>query len=160
MWDGEVVGRCGFVNMSAKKGMADFGVWEPGDAVLSIGSDCPFYELGRFDRFRSLSSMQRFTDNLRRGFNEKLLGTIERIDRVFWLNSQKNIVEGSIPTVGEGGVLTWPDSGPPEGTVFSIAGVRWDEWFAYLDMPQNRPMHGGAALPRRLPVRKFDLFGR
>lgn len=159
MWDEEVIGRAAITNLNAKKGAADFGVWEPGDALLSIGSDCPFYEVGRFDRFRSLKSMQRFTDNLRRGFSDKLSGTIERIDRVFWQDANKDIVEGSIPTVGASGELTWDDGGPPEGVTFSIAGVRWDEWFAYLDLPQNRTIHG-ADLPRRLPVRKFDLFGR
>lgn len=156
------IGKAGFVSQSAKKAMADFGVWEPGDAVLSIGSDCVFYTCGRFDRFRSTKSKHVFTDNLRAGFNARLAGSIDCIDRVFWLDAGKNLVEGSIPTVGELGVLTWADGdiAPPEGTTFSIAGQRWDEYYAFLDLPQNRPIGGSTDLPRKLPVRRFDLFGR
>lgn len=164
-WDDESpanVAKCGFTSQSAKKGMAEFGVWEPGDAVLSIGSNCPFYTCGRFDRFRSTKSTHVFTDNLRRGFNDRLAGSIVSIDRVFWLDAGKNLVEGSIPSVGDNGVLTWADGdvAPGDGVVFSIAGERWDEYYAFLDLPQNRPIHNGADLPRKLPVRRFDLFGR
>ncbi len=161
LWDAEVEGRCGFTAMNAKKGMADFGVWEEGDSVLSIGSDCPWYNAGRFDRFRSTVSTHTFTDNLRRGFGDRLSGSIVCIDRVFWLDDSQEFVEGGIPAVADNGALTWAGGvgEPPPGTVFSIAGTRYDEYFAYLQIPQNRPIHG-AALPKKLPVRRFDLFGR
>lgn len=160
-WDAEIVCRIGFQGQSARKGMADFGVWEPGDAVLTIGSDQACYNAGRFDRFRSLSSTHTFTDNLRRSYTDRLNGTIISVDRVFWLDANGNNVAGDIPSVDPAtGALTWASGAPPAGVVYSISGTRYDEYFAYLDLPQNRPLNAGAALPKKLPVRRFDLFGR
>jgi hypothetical protein len=153
-------GTCGFQAQNARKAMADFGVWEAGDSLLTIGEDCPFYVSGRFDRFRSLRSTHVFTDGLRRGFGDRIWGKIVSIDRVFWLDVDSNIVEGGIPTVATNGALTWTANEPPQGQTYSVAGERFDEYYAYLNIPQNRPMHDGARLPKKLPVRKFDLFGR
>lgn len=159
--DPETTDSCGFTAQNAKKAQADFGTWEPGDAMLSIPSDSPMYAAGRYDRFRSTVAQHRFDANLRAGFNDRLNGSIISVERVFWLNSTKDIVEGDLPAIADNGALTWADGqvAPPEGTVYSVSATRWDEYFAYLDLPQNRPIHG-LAQPRKLPVRRFDIFGR
>lgn len=161
MWGAEVPGVAGMTSQNQKKGFANFGTWEPGDAVLTIGSDSPLYQAGHFDRFRAINSTQRFSQIVVPGQNDKLLGTIVSISRVFWLTPDGTAaIEGDIPTVGADGSLTWDSGAPPAGKTYSISGVRYDEFFAYMALPSNRNEHQGAALPQKLPVRKFDLFGR
>ena len=53
-WAAEVIGVAGMQNQSQKKGFAQFGTWEPGDALLTVGSDSPFYDAGQYDRFRAV----------------------------------------------------------------------------------------------------------
>ncbi|MDB5550520.1 MAG: hypothetical protein JWL86_504 [Rhizobium sp.] len=160
-WNDEVVGRAGFQSLAPKKGFAAFGTWEPGDATLTIGSDCPFYIAGQYDRFRSLNSTAPFSTHLVRGEADVLLGTVETISRVFWLNTAGDtVIEGGIPTVNEDGTMTWTTGEPPDGQTYSISGVKYEEWFCYMDMPGDRAMHAGAALPKKLAVRKFDIFAR
>jgi hypothetical protein len=168
IWDDEVTTwadgvtpiRLGFTAQTAKKGMADFGVFEDGDAVLSIGSDQPCYQAGWRDRFRNLDATHTFSINLRRGFGDKMRFSVLSIERVFWLDATQAKVEASaLPTLGADGALTWPGTSPPAGTFFSITGQRFDEYFVYLNQPMNRNIHG-LAQPRKLPARRFDLLGR
>lgn len=159
-WAAEVTVRAGLSSQTSKKAMAQFGVYEIGDALLTVGSDSPLYEMGQYDRVRGLSSTNRFSQMMTRGEGDALLGTIESIDRVFWLNAGGDgLVEGGIPTVSGAGVLTWSTGAPPAGTKYVVNGVRFDEFFSFLDLPNDRNV-GGADLPRKVPVRKFDLFGR
>ncbi|MFD3263208.1 hypothetical protein [Phenylobacterium ferrooxidans] len=159
-WAAEVVVRAGLSSQTSKKALAQFGVYEIGDALLTIGSDSPLYDMGQYDRVRGLTSTNRFSTMMTRGQGDTLLGTIKSVDRVFWLNEAANAtVEGGIPTVSDAGVLTWATGEPPAGTQYVVNGVRFDEFFAFLDLPSDRNI-GGANLPRKVPVRKFDLLGR
>lgn len=160
-WSAEVSGKAGMTNQSQKKGFASFGTWEPGDAVLTIGSDSALYAAGQYDRFRAVNSTHVFSHNLMHDGSDKLLGTVVSISRVFWLNSAGTAtVEGGIPTVAADGSMTWATGEPSAGAAYSISGVKYDEFFVYMDLPSNRNEHAGATLPKRLPVRRFDLFGR
>lgn len=160
-WAAEVIGAAGFVNTSEKKAFAMFGAWEPGDAMLTVGSDCPFYGAGQFDRFRAATSTSPFSYSKIHDGNDYLLGTIVSIARVFWLNDAGTAdVEGGIPTVDQNGALTWTSGEPPAGRSYSITGVKYDEFFCWLDMPNDRNEHFGAALPKRMPIRKLDLLMR
>lgn len=161
MWSAEVPGVAGMTAQNHKKGFANFGTWEPGDALLTIGSDSKLYGAGHFDRFRAINSTHRFNYVVVPGQNDKLLGTIKSVSRVFWLNSGGTaVVEGGIPAVAADGSLTWTSGAPPAGASYSITGIKYDEYFAYMALPANRNEHQGAALPQKLPVRKWDLFGR
>ncbi len=159
-WEAEVRVRAGLTSQTSKKALAQFGVYENGDALLTIGSDSPLYEMGQYDRVRGLTSTNRFSTMMTRGQDDTLLGTIESIDRVFWLNEAgAATVDGGIPTVSDVGALTWSSGEPPAGTQYVVNGVRFDEFFSFLDLPNDRNV-GGADLPRKVPVRKFDLLGR
>lgn len=161
-WEPEAEVRVGLTAQSEKKGMADFGTWEAGDAVVSIPADCPVYETaGRMDRIRAKHATSVFSDALRRGFTDRLVGSIVKIERVFWLNDAKDaVIEGKIPVVNAAGSLAWPEGGaPPEGARYSITGVRFNEFYVYPALPTDRAM-GNQRLPRKLLVRRMDLFGR
>ncbi len=153
--------KVGYTMQTAKRSMDKYGSFEPGDAVLSIGSDTPIYAAGHNDRFRSVNSTSPFSFNLRHGFNDRLNGKVVAIERVFYRDpTTKAEIECVIPTVDSDGVLTFGAGvTPPNGAFYSVTGTRYDEFFAYMALPQDRPMHD-ADLPRKLPVRRFDVFGR
>lgn len=156
-----VSGKAGFTNQGVKRKFAEFGIFEPGDAMMTIQSDSPLYAMGQFDRVLMQNSTSPFSHSLKRGSGDKLYGTIATVDRVFWLNDAGDtIVEGGIPTVAANGTLTWVTGEPPAGKTYSITGTARDEYFCYLDLPSDRSNHSGAALPRKVMLRRFDLFGR
>ncbi|ATI15634.1 hypothetical protein [Bordetella phage vB_BbrM_PHB04] len=140
---------------------AQFGLWQDGDMVVSIPENSPMYEMGQFDRVVMLNSTDYFSLPLVHGDeDERLHVQVDKITRVFWLDQAGAIVEGGIPTVGAGGVLTWADDEPPLGTTYSITGTRFTEYFCWGPYPSDRNEHQGARLPKRLVMRSFDLFGR
>lgn len=161
IWDDERPARIGLQAMSSRKSMQTFGVYEEGDILASIGSDSPVYAIGRFDRIRSRVASNPFSFHLQRGMNDRVMGTVVSIDRVFWLNEAKTeTIDGTPPTIGCNGALSWPvGQGPPEGAVYSISGVRYDEWYAFPNLSADRMIHN-AKLPRKILLRRFDLFGR
>jgi hypothetical protein len=161
-WDTGLTGTAGVPNASPRRVFAQFGQYEPGDAMLTIGSDSPLYAMGQFDRIVSKNSAQSFSESLTGGQNDKLYwSSILQIERVFWLDpTGTTVIPGGIPTVNADGSLTWSTGAPPAGTVYSITGEKYDEWFCYGDLPSNRNEHSGAALPRKAHLRRFDLFGR
>lgn len=160
IWQPEKDCRLGFTNQSAQKAMRDFGAFEMGDALLTLPSDEPCYAAGRYDRFRNKNSTHSFSFNLKAGLNDRLRFTISRFERVFWLDADQNIVEGALPEVDDLGVLSWPASpSPAPGVTFSLSGERYDEFYAFLDLPATRNV-GIMGLPRKLAVRRFDLFAR
>ena len=158
-WAAEVAGKAGMQQQSPRKQFAMFGVFEPGDATLTIPSNSVLYGAGHLDRFRALNSTNPFSTAMIRGDNDKILGTVQSISRVYWIAADV-IVEGGIPAVGDDGTLTWTSGEPPAGTAYSISGIKYDEFFVYLSLPSDRNAHAGAALPRKLLARKFDLFNR
>jgi hypothetical protein len=113
-WSAEVAGKAGMQAQSQRKQFAMFGVYEPGDATLTIQSDSALYEAGHLDRFRSLNSTNPFSMAMIRGDNDKLLGSIKSISRVFWI-AGASIVEGGIPTVGAARPRPKAAGGPPAG---------------------------------------------
>lgn len=162
-WAPEVPGRCGFQNQNQKKGFADFGMWEPGDAVLTIGSDTPLYASGPFDRFRCKNSTSPFSINRVRGEQDFILGTVVNISRVFYIQPDGiTMTECGIPAVDANGNLSWGAGqvAPPDDTAYSVTGIKYDEYFAYPDFANDRKHHHGANLPKKLLARRFDLYGR
>lgn len=157
-WEAEVEGVAGLSGQSQSKAMAQFGEWEPGDSLLTIPSSAPFYQAGRFDRFRAINSTERFSVVVDPDGSNRLQGAIVSLESVKWVSGGV-LVSGDLPTVDATGAMTFASNGPPADKPFVVAGVRYVEFYAYLNLPVNRNV-GTLGLPRKLPLRRFDLFGR
>lgn len=159
-WVDPIQGVSGVAGNKVQREWAQFGVWQNGDLVLTIQESSPLYNMGQFDRVTMLNGTHEFDLVLTRGDNDRLFFQVSSIDRVFWYDSNGDIVEGGIPTVNPDGTLTWATGEPPAATQYSISGWQFTEYFVWGQFPANRNMHSGARLPKRVVVRLFDLFGR
>lgn len=161
VWAAEVSCVAGMQQMRNDKAIASFGTWAPGDALFTVGSNSPLYAAKQYDRIRAVNATNPFSQVLVPGANDKLLGTIISISRVFWLNpAGDTIIEGGIPTVNANGSLTFTSGAPPANTQFSVTGIRYDEFYVYMQLPANRNNDLGSTLPKKFQGRRFDLFGR
>lgn len=161
-WVAAVPGPAGMSGQQTQLRWAQMGMWQDGDAVVTIPESSPLYEMGQFDRVIMLNSTDYFSLPLVHGVpNEVLREPIEKITRVFWLDpTGTTIIEGGIPTVNADGTLTWATSAPPAGVTYSITGTRYSEYYCWGPYPSDRNEHFGARLPKRVVLRRFDLFGR
>lgn len=159
-WDPPVASRVGVPSTRVQREWAQFGRYESGDMVLSIPSDQPIYEMGEFDRVTALNSSDVFQLPMVRGQNDLVRFPVLSITRVFWLAQNGEVVEGALPEVAPNGALSWVMGGPPPGTQYTVCGLRYAEYYCYMELPSDRGEHGGALLPRKVALRKFDLFGR
>lgn len=161
-WEGDIPAVAGVASQQIQLRWAQFGLWQDGDMVVSIPENSPMYDMAQFDRVIALNSTDTFSVTLvRGGANEQLYDPVEKIDRVFWLGNDGKIVNGAIPAVSDDGVLSWSGSGaPPAGKRYTVTGTRFAEFFCYGPYPSNRNEHQGARLPKRVVLRRFDLFGR
>lgn len=163
IWVSAVPAVAGMAGQKVQREWAQYGLWQSGDAVVTIPENSPMYEMGQFDRVIMLNSTDYFSRVLTSGSQtERVSDPVEKIDRVFWLDAQSNIVEGSIPTVNADGTLTFPVGGinPPAGTQYTITGTRFSEYFCWGMFPSDRNEHQGMRLPKRVVLRRFDLFSR
>ena len=159
LWAGAVTGRAGIVGRDQMKNFAVFGMWDAGDIMLSIPSDSPLYGIGQFDRVVALNRSEPFSLNLVRGQNDLIRFRPLSIERVFWLVGDVPTDAGPVELLPDGR-LQWGGAAPPMGATYSVTGRRTPEYFCYQELPADRPMHYGAPLPRRVTLRRFDLFGR
>ncbi len=164
LWAAPVACKAGVTSQKISAQLSQQFNMEAGDALITVDESSPLYDAGQYDRVTMLNSTDRFSLALTRGdVTERLYMQVQKIDRVFWYTGQAgqgDVVEGGIPVVDDAGGLTWTSGAPPDGVSYSITGTRFAEFFVYLDLPANRGHHGGARLPKRMPVRRFDLFGR
>lgn len=165
LWGEPIECRAGMTQQQISKEWAALGQYEAGDATLTVPQSSPMYEAGQFDRITMLNSTDRFSLPLTRGApDERLYFKVVRITRVFWFTGDDGagqIVEGALPAVTLNGSLVWPAAGaPPAGKQYSITGERFAEYYVYQNLPSDRAEHFGARLPKKLRVRRFDLFGR
>jgi hypothetical protein len=161
LWNPPKDGVIGVTGSRTQREWAQFGTYESGDSVVSIPESSPLYEMGQFDRVTLLNAAEQFSLPLVRGApTDRLIGRVEKISRVFWLDAQKHIVEGGIPQVQANGTLAWDAGAPPAGTQYTISGSRYPEFFCFGAFPSNRNEHQGARLPKRVVLRRFDLWGR
>ena len=160
-WDPPVTGTAGVASSNIQQQWAKLGNWDQGDIVVSIPENSPLYDIGLYDRALLPTSTEPFSRTLRRGApNDRLLATPAEITRVFWYDGDNNLVEGGIPTVAANGVLTWASGAPPDGVAYSISGTRYLEYFCFGPMSADRMKHHGNRLPRRIVLKRFDLFGQ
>lgn len=160
IWVAGKSGVAGMAGAKTQKEWAQFGLWESGDVVVTIPENTPIYDIGQFDRMTALNSTEQFSIPLIRGENDRLHFQVQDIGRVFWINEAGAIVDGGIPTVSANGVLSWASGEPPEGQQYSLNGTRFLEYYCWGQFPSNRGMHSGARLPKRVVLRRWDLFGR
>lgn len=163
LWAAAVPTVAGMAGQGVQRQWAQFGQWQNGDAVVTIPSDSPMYAMGEFDRAVMLDSTDYFSLQLTRGDSqERIHEPVEKVARVFWLDGAGALVEGAVfPAIGADGTLTWPaDGAPPLGTTYTIGGTRYSEYFCWGPFPSDRNEHSGARLPKRVVLRRFDLFGR
>lgn len=163
-WDDPVTCRAGMSGQRAQREWAQFGLYESGDLVFTIPSDTPMYRIGESDRVTLLNNTDRFSVTLVRGANDIVQHAVVNIDRVFWLSDDSEIVDGSIPTYNPAtGALSWSegDEGQPSaGRTYAVNGTRYLEYYCFKDLTTDRNHHFGAALPRKVVLRRFDLWGR
>jgi hypothetical protein len=161
LWVAAVDGSAGMSGQQVQLKWAQMGMWQDGDAVVTIHESSPLFEMGQFDRVTMMNSTDYFSLQLVHGDpKEKLHEPIEKITRVFWLDTNKAIVEGGLPIVNADGTLTWAAGAPPAGMPYSITGTRYSEYFCFGPFTSDRGDHFGARLPKRVVLRRFDLFGR
>ena len=143
--------------------MAALGIWDSGDMVMTVPQESPMWaEAGKFDRVVLRNSTDVFSQPLTRGgVNEKLIFPVASVSRCFWLHPTTRMpVDGALPVIVNG-VPTWPNGGePPPGVTYSLTGQKFDEYFILDSLPSDRNEHSGMQLPKRISLRKFDLFGR
>lgn len=164
IWDAPLATKAGLTQQKVNREWANMGQWEAGDAILTIPSDSIMYaDCGRFDRIELLNSTDAFKLMLTRGVTDRVFLPVVKFTRVFWLdpNNNQQIVTGGLPAIDGNGALTWPNNdGPPAGVQYSISGTRYTDYFVWYNLPSDRNEHFGAALPKKLLMRRFDLFGR
>jgi len=162
-WPGTPVDAiAGVATQKVQQAWTQSTLYEAGDTILSIPENSALYNAGQFDRILAMNTETQFSINLLAGTNDRLRTSIISIDRVFWLNTALTAtIDGNLPAMDAAGNLTWPKGGgPPPKTVYSVSGKERDEFFVFMDDPNNRMEHMGARLPKRLVARRFDLFGR
>lgn len=163
-WDDPVLTVCGVPNQSTNQKMIAAGLWDSGDMTLVIPRTSPMWErAGKYDRVVMLDSTDAFSMPLKRGApTERLLFKVAKFERVFWLHATTRLpVEGALPSVDENGNLSWSGSGaPPAGVVYSVSGQKYSEYFIFDHYPSDRNEHSGVQLPKKVQLRRWDLFGR
>lgn len=156
--------KAGVNAQKAQRDWAQFGQWEAGDVILTIPGDSGMYgQVGRFDRIELLNAKDVFKIMLIRGTNDRIILPVVNFTRVFWLNpgNINATIDGGLPAIDANGNLTWPNNdGPPNATKYTITGMRYIDYFVWVNLPSNRNEHFGAALPQKSWLRRFDLFGR
>jgi len=162
LWSDPIEGVAGLTQQQVNPSFQDFGAMEQGDMVLTVGSDSTLYNMGRFDRITLLNSTDVFSRTVYRGINDNVSDiSVKEITRVFWRTLDGSaIVEGGLPTVSGNGDLAWTSGAPDPGVQYSMTGVKYDDYYVYGNLPSDRNEHSGSALPKKVQMRKFDLFGK
>lgn len=164
IWESPVTTRTGVAGQDVQAKWAKMGRYADGDVVLTIPQESVLWDCGQYDRVTQVNSTDKFSMPLVRGGpSEKLLFVPTRIDRCFWRNPTTHaLVEAGIPVVAPNGTLSWPvgQLEPPAGTSYSLSGWRNSEFFVFDHLPSSRNEHGGMRLPKKVVLRRWDLFGR
>lgn len=161
-WESAQDSIAGVASQQIQLRWAQMGLWEDGDMVVSIPENTPMYEMGQMDRVTALNNTDGFSVALVRGSAlERLYDSVCSITRAFWLDSTGAVVNASLPEVDGQGSVTWTgEIIPPMGVTYTLTGTRFREFFCWGGYPGDRNQHQGARLPRRVVLRRFDLFGR
>lgn len=158
-WLDPITASVALTGQRVQQAWAKFGLWESGDVVVSIPSDSSCYGMGEFDRVLFTDSSEPFSASFVRGSERRILLDMASIDEAYIIENGA-LVPVIVPSLTDEG-FSWDDGeGPAVGQQYSIKGRRRPEYFLYQDFPQDRAHHHGADLPRKVVLRRFDLFGR
>ena len=165
LWNAPVQTVCGITRQDVSPELIAAGLFDAGDMQMTIPSSSPMWrDAGRFDRVIMLNATEVFSQPFTRGApTEKIIFAWKTIDRCFWLHpTTRQAVEGSVPVIDADGRPSWPGGvgEPPPATTYSLAGIKLVEYYLLDQLPSNRGEHLGAELPKRVTLRRFDLFGR
>lgn len=160
LWSSPVASVTGIVSREIVRKYAAMAQLDLGDVMLVIPSDQPIYDLGENDRVTMTDRTEPFSLHLVRGVSDVLPLRFNptTISSVTWI-AEGNIVLGAPPGNFFDGQLAWSSGAPPNNQAYVLTGRRNPEYFCYLSLPLDRPHHQGAPLPRRVILRRFDLFG-
>lgn len=161
IWDKPIKSAIGVLPQKAQKEWAQFGMYESGDILVSIPSDVSVYGIGEFDRITLTHATHPFSLTLVKGESESISGLATEFCRVFWIDQNDDIIDSVLPSCDEDG-LVWSgdENDPPAGVRYSITGRRNPEYFSIPEIPYDRPHHMGEPLPRKVVLRRYDLFER
>lgn len=169
LWGTAVATSAGIVSRDILRQAAPMAILDAGDVMLVIPSNEPVYAIGEYDRVLMVDRSEPFSFNLIPGNNRLRFDPIS-IDAITWIDEEGELVSGTLPTGWANGTLTWDEPDPPteeppalilppEGATVAITGRRHPEYFCWLTLALDRPHHRGEPLPRRVILRRFDLFG-
>ncbi len=156
----------GLAGQRTQRHWAQMGGYEQGDVVITIPSDTAAYPMSALDRITFVESDIGFALTLRRSINDIPFPVrFATIEKIFWFDTDgESMILGDNPSIDENNALVWQDSAstvPNAGVQYSIQGRAKPIYFvAPFDLPQDREHHHGAPLPRRVVLRKWDLYGR
>lgn len=160
VWSNSQAGTIALTGQEIQRQWAALGMWESGDVVVTIPSDSPLYGVGEFDRVRFIQSTEPFSRVLVRGSETLHLVSVAAIEQAVMIQNGA-LVQLPKPTLTAQGQLQWPPGeGPPLGAPYTLVGRAHPEYFVWGNFPQDRAHHHGRDLPRRVVLRRFDLFGR
>ncbi len=157
-WFAPVASVVGVVSREIVRKYAPMEILDAGDIMLVIPSDQPVYAIGELDRVVMADRTEPFSLTRLRGTSDFIGFAPSQITAVTWIWDGE-LMSGAIPSVASDGSLSWASGAPPDGVVYALSGRRHPEYFCYLTLPTDRPIHGGEPLPRRVVLRRFDLFG-
>lgn len=153
--------RTGLAGMKVARAFQQFGTWEDGDCIFTIPSDSPLYAIGEYDRALMLDSSEPFSEVLTRGELDRVFGQVQSIEAVIYLPTPTAApVFASRPSWDADGNLSWAAGAPPDGAQYTVRGRKRQEYYMFKELPQDRAHFGGLQLPRRVQMRRLDLFLR
>ena len=140
------------------------GQYKSGDVVVSIPSNTPLYDAGEFDRVMMVNSSES-VDYIEVFGEERARAPWISVDTVFYVDElAQEVTQCTLPTVNADGSLTWSTDPaavlPAQGQQYTIQGRAQLEFFVFQGLVQDRAHYGGLALPRKVALRRFALFGR
>ena len=160
-WDDPIFATAAACGQKIQREWAQFGMWESGDVVLTIPSDSPLYQVGVWDQVAMADSTQPFNVTLTHGGADFVSIPVLEVNRAYWLNDAGDtVVEGGVPEVRTDGMIIFNAGPPPIGKRYIMTGRMHPTFYAFTDFAQDRSAHSGADLPRRVVLRKLDLYGR
>jgi len=162
-WGDPVEGTVALSGQSMQREWASFGLWESGDLVVTLPSDSPLYAMGEFDRVIFTDSSEPFSITRIHGKSGVLPFSVVSFDRcVVRLVDNNSMVLDDIatPMLDDDNMPTWTTGAPGLLQQYTLSGRKHPEYYTYGNFPQDRAHHHGLDLPRKVILRRFDLFGR
>ena len=158
----------GVTSVLVAKQFAQFGEWDKGDMIATIpardvhGALLDVYQIGEFDRMTLADSVVRRSFLGVRGERDRFPErTIRAVTDAFGLQGGVQVpLEDGIDFRVTGNTVEWLSDTLAAGDGYSLRYVVSPEYFVWTTLEQPRAHDLGKALPKKVVLRLFDLFGR